>query len=90
VILNLSADAVIVLDNAPYHKVQNDRPSSFSSEKDIMKFWLYTRGIRYVEDSSKVRMFQLIKIDKLAFKVFSTDSLLARYGFFVCTRTAQN
>jgi hypothetical protein len=46
----------------PGHTVQEDRSSSFSSEKGIMKFWLYTREIRYVEDSSIVEMFQLTKI----------------------------
>jgi transposase len=45
-----------------------------------MKVWLDTRGIRYPEGSTKVELFQLIKINKLTYKLFSTDSLLARYG----------
>jgi hypothetical protein len=61
-ILNLSDNAVIVLDNASYHTVREDRPSSFSSDKGITKFWLYTREIRYVEDSSILEMFQVTKM----------------------------
>jgi transposase len=45
-----------------------------------MKVWLDTRGIRYTEDSTKVELFQLIKINKPTFQKFSTDSHLARHG----------
>jgi transposase len=45
-----------------------------------MKVWLDTRGIRYPESSTKVELFQLIKINKHTFHKFSTDSLLARDG----------
>jgi hypothetical protein len=45
-----------------------------------MKVWLDTRGIRYPEDSTKVELLQLIKINKPTFQKFSTESLLARHG----------
>jgi hypothetical protein len=45
-----------------------------------MKVWLDTRGIRYPECSTKVELFQLIKINKPTFQLFSNDSLLTRYG----------
>jgi hypothetical protein len=69
-----------MLDNASYHNVQEDKPPSFSSKRDVMKVWLDTRGIRYAEDSTKVELLQLIKIIKPTFQKFSTDSLLARHG----------
>jgi hypothetical protein len=77
---NLPPNFVIVLDTASYHNVQDDKPPSFSSKRDVMKVWLDTRGIRYPEDSTKVELFQLIKQTKPTFQKFSTDSLLARYG----------
>jgi hypothetical protein len=45
-----------------------------------MKVRLDTRGIRYPEVSTKVELFQSIKINKPTFQKFSNDSLLARYG----------
>jgi hypothetical protein len=71
---NLPPNSVIVPDNA------DDKPPSFSSKRDVMKVWLDTRGIRYPEDSTKVELFQLIKINKPTFQLFSNDSLLARYA----------
>jgi hypothetical protein len=69
-----------MLDNASYHNVQDDKPSSFSSKREKMKDWLDTRGIRYPENSTEIELFQLIKINKPTFQKFSTDSLLARFG----------
>jgi transposase len=77
---NLPPNSVIMLDNASCHNVQDDKAPSFSSKRDVMKVWLDTRGIRYTEGSTKVELFQLIKINKSTFQKFSTDSLLARYG----------
>jgi hypothetical protein len=44
-----------------------------------MKVWLDTRRIRYPEDSTKVELFQLIKIKKKHISVLKY-TLLARYG----------
>jgi hypothetical protein len=54
---NLPPNPLIVLDNASYHNVQDDKPPSFSSKRDVMKVWLDTRGIRYPEYSAKVKLF---------------------------------
>jgi hypothetical protein len=69
-----------MLDNASYHNVQDDKPPSFGSKRVVIKVWLDTRGIRYPEGSTKVELFQLIKINKPTFQLFSNDTLLARYG----------
>jgi hypothetical protein len=45
-----------------------------------MKVWLDTRVIRRPEDSTKIELFQLLKIKKPRFQKFTTDSLLARHG----------
>jgi hypothetical protein len=80
---NLPPNSVIMLDNASYHNVQDDKPPSLSSKRDVMKVLLDTSGIRYPEYSTEVQQFQLIKINKLTFQKFSTDSLLSRYGHVV-------
>jgi hypothetical protein len=49
-----------------------------------MKVWLDTRGIHYPEDSTKVELFRLIKINRSTFQKFSTDSLLVRHGHVAC------
>jgi hypothetical protein len=77
---NLPPNSVITLDNASYHNVQDDKPQSSSSKRDVMKVWLDTRGIRYPEDSTKIETFQLIKIKKPTSQKFSSGSLLVRHG----------
>jgi hypothetical protein len=57
---NLPPNSVIMLDNASYHNVQDDKPPPFSSKRDVMKVWLDTRGIRYLEDSTEVELFHII------------------------------
>jgi transposase len=79
---NLPPNSVIVLDNASYHNVQDDKPPTFSSKRNVMKVWLDTCVIRYQEGSTKVKLFQLIKINKETNPNFNVikHSLLARYG----------
>jgi hypothetical protein len=68
---NFPPNSVIVLDNASYHKVQDDKPPSFSSKRVVMKVWLDTRGNRYPEVPTKVELFQFAKINKPTFQLFS-------------------
>jgi hypothetical protein len=52
-----------------------------------MKVWLDTRGIRYPEGSKKVELFQLTKINKPTFQLFSKTAFWQDMGMlhFVCT-----
>jgi hypothetical protein len=77
---NLPPNSVIVLDNASYHNVQDDKPPSFSSERDVRNVWLDTHGIRYPEGSTKVELFQLIKINKPTFQLFSNTAFWQDMG----------
>jgi hypothetical protein len=88
---NITPNSVIMLDNASWHDVQDDKPS-FSSKRDVMKVWLDTRGIRYPEGSTKVELFQLIQINKPTFQLFSNTAFWQDVGMlhFVCHPTTQN
>jgi hypothetical protein len=43
----LKQKCVVVMDNAPYHSVQLDKPSTFSSRKGKMQEWLRNRSIEF-------------------------------------------
>ncbi|KAJ4445927.1 hypothetical protein ANN_12613 [Periplaneta americana] len=77
---NLPPNAVIVLDNASYHNVQDNRPSTANSRKDSIKRWLDSHGIRYADDATKIELIELVKLHKPRYKTFSIDSILARHG----------
>jgi hypothetical protein len=57
-----------------------------------MKVWLDTRGIRYPDGSTKVELFQLIKINKPTFHLFSNAAFWQDMGMlhFVCHHITQN
>ncbi|KAG8228629.1 hypothetical protein J437_LFUL008280 [Ladona fulva] len=44
---NLPPKSVVVIDNAPYHNVQLNRPPSSNAKKDTMKEWLDSKGQQY-------------------------------------------
>jgi hypothetical protein len=57
-----------------------------------MKVWLDTRGIRNPEGSTKAELFQLIKINKPTFQLFSNTTFWHDTGMlhFVDHPTTQN
>jgi hypothetical protein len=84
-ILNLPANAVTELDNAFCHNVQTDRLRTVNSRTHIMKEWLDSCCICYAEDATKMKLFQIIKLDKPTFKtllltVFRYDIDMLFYG----------
>ncbi|KAG8234269.1 hypothetical protein J437_LFUL006514, partial [Ladona fulva] len=46
----------IVIDNAPYHNVQLNRPPSSNAKKDTMKEWLDSRGLQYSSKETKIEL----------------------------------
>ena len=77
---NLSANAVIVLDNASYHNIQDNKPPTANSKKVEIQNWLDSHKIQYAADDTKIELLQVVKIHKPRFKTFSIDRILARHG----------
>ena len=45
----LDKDDIIVMDNASYHSVLDDRIPTKSSKKDAMREWLDAKGYKFIK-----------------------------------------
>ncbi|XP_075985598.1 uncharacterized protein LOC142982799 [Anticarsia gemmatalis] len=61
---NLPPNSVVVLDNASYHNVQNDRAPNSNSKKIEMQRWLTEKNIAFNQDMKKIELYDLIKKNK--------------------------
>ncbi|KAG8229204.1 hypothetical protein J437_LFUL001077 [Ladona fulva] len=75
---NLPPKSVVVLDNAPYHNVQLNRPPSSNAKKDTMKEWLDSRGQQYSSKETKIELYEKIRRHKEArYLDFSDEEMYA-------------
>lgn len=61
---NIPPNSVVVMDNAPYHSVQEDKLPTQSSLKQHMISWLEKKAIPHDPKSRKWELFELIQIHK--------------------------
>lgn len=58
---NLPPRSVLVLDNAPYHNIQIDKPPTSNSTKSQMIAWLTGKGIHVEDNMLKVQLYEKVK-----------------------------
>lgn len=80
---NLPERSVIVLDNAPYHCVQDNKPPSKYALKREMIEWLAKNNIPFSEDLKKFDLLELIEKHKQPEKVYRIDQVLKAHGHTV-------
>lgn len=80
---NLKPNSVIVVDNAPYHNVEEDRAPTSNSRKEEMIKWLIDNGIPFTPCMFKPQLYELIKLNKPKSKKYVFDALLQNQGHFV-------
>ncbi|XP_039745055.1 uncharacterized protein LOC120623223 [Pararge aegeria] len=80
---NLPPNSVVVLDNASYHNVQNDRAPNSNSKKIEMQRWLTEKNIAFNQDMKKIELYDLIKKNKENYICYKIDDILQRYGIKV-------
>ena len=81
---NLPPNAVIVMDNAPYHSLKTAKstaPTSATRKAD-MKKWLLERKIAFTEDMLKPELYELVKANKPP-PEYVCDKLALNRGFQV-------
>ncbi|GLV38172.1 hypothetical protein CBL_12818 [Carabus blaptoides fortunei] len=83
IIPNLPARNVLVMDNASYHNVQEERCPTSNSRKAEMREWLQSKQISFTENMSKPHLYEIIKKHKATYKKFAIDKILADSGFEV-------
>lgn len=77
---NLPANSILVIDNASYHNVKFDKePTSSSLKKDMLQ-WLNIKNIPYEDNLTKVELYKLIKLNKVAQPQYKLDMLLSEFG----------
>lgn len=80
VIPNLKPASVVVMDNAPYHGVQVDKPPTKYATKVSMMSWLQKNGIHFDSTLRKADLFDIVAAHTPAEKVFVIDEMLKANG----------
>jgi hypothetical protein len=83
VIPNLASPCVIVMDSAPYHGKQVDKPPTKSSPKKDMLEYLRRHGVSCEEGMKKFTLFSLVEKILPKEKVYHIDTLFAAHGHTV-------
>lgn len=80
VLVNLPPHSVIVLDNAPYHCRQLNKPPTKYDTKAIMVEWLQIKEVECDESMRKEDLYELIVQNKPSQKSYVIDHLAASKG----------
>lgn len=80
---NLEPGTVIVLDNASYHSVQENKPPTKYSLKSDMVKWLENNNVPFQPTMRKPELMSLVDAFKSQEKVYRIDTLLSSAGHSV-------
>ena len=72
--LNIPANSLIVMDNAPYYSRRLEPFPTMSSRKQIMQDWLTVHGIEFPDNALKRELYTLIKISNFTPK-YAVDEM---------------
>jgi transposase len=76
---NLNQPSVIVMDNASYHTVQNNKVPTTQIRKAEIQEWLDSRGINYNNYFTKAELLCLVNKNKPE-PLYVADEILKQYG----------
>ncbi|XP_047035473.1 uncharacterized protein LOC124641450 [Helicoverpa zea] len=80
---NLPQNSVVVMDNAPYHSVQENKVPTKSSTKPIMLEWLTKNNVEASIRMRKDELFHLVQLHKPIEKSFKIDEFIRSHGHVV-------
>lgn len=80
---NLPQTSVVVMDNAPYHSVQENKVPTKSSTKSVMLEWLTKNNIEASLTMRKDQLFHLVQLHKPTEKSFKIDEFIRSQGHIV-------
>ena len=72
---NLKSKSVVVLDNASYHNVQEDKCPTTATRKADIKGWLQRNNVPFTSEMLKPELLELCKENKSA-PVYIVDETL--------------
>jgi transposase len=73
---SLPEKSVTVMDNAPYHSIQENKPPTRNSVKAEMISWLEKNNVPFAVEMRKTELFQLVARHKRPEKNFRIDQVL--------------
>ncbi|XP_043264226.1 uncharacterized protein LOC122404355 [Colletes gigas] len=76
---NIPQSSVVVMDNAPYHSTQINKPPTKSSTKAAMVKWLTENNITFSFTMRKFQLFDLVEKSKPQ-KSFKIDQIMRLHG----------
>jgi hypothetical protein len=77
---NLPNKSVVVMDNTPYHSVQENKPPTKYAVKKEMTSWLENNNVPFSEDMRKTELYRLVERHKRPEKIFRIDQVLKLNG----------
>lgn len=77
---NLKPKSVVVIDNAPYHNVLEEKIPNTSNRKADIQDWLSRHEIEFDNKMLKVELLHLVRIHKEYLKKFAIDSIFEEAG----------
>ncbi|XP_035219486.1 uncharacterized protein LOC118192598 [Stegodyphus dumicola] len=78
---NLPKDSIVVIDNAPYHSVQLNKPPNSSHNKQSIMDWLTSNNIVYSPNMRKIELLNIVKEHLPLKKTYKFDVMLEEHGF---------
>lgn len=79
---NLPPNGIVVMDNAPYHSVQINKPPTQATRKQDIRDWLESNGVSTTSEMRKAELITLVKARNWT-KTYYVDELLKKHGHTV-------
>jgi len=79
---NLPAGSIVVIDNAPYHTVQENKSPTTSSRKSDIIDWLTRNNIQFDSGLTRNELLRIVKQSKPK-PIYTVDRILRERGFQV-------
>ncbi|XP_074035663.1 uncharacterized protein [Leptinotarsa decemlineata] len=77
VLPHLEDNAVIVMDNAPYHSRRLEKIPRTSSKKVEIQNWLRSKNISFEDSMLRVQLLKIVKERKLEYQKYIVDEMAA-------------
>ncbi|XP_014279640.1 uncharacterized protein [Halyomorpha halys] len=77
---NIKPQRIIVMDDAPYHNVHNEKyPTRAQSKEEIMA-WLKSKNIKFDPTMFKLELLQIVKQQKPRYPIYEIDEIAKEQG----------
>lgn len=72
---SLDEEAIIVMNNAPYHSVKEEKLPNMSWKKEAIKTWLLEKGLQFDDSMIKVELIEIANNVKHMYDKYVIDEI---------------